>query len=81
MRMLSREGGRCGRKLSSFLVLAEMKEWVGGSRVVIKGRHHKLLREVERGDFPRQRRVGGSRPAVLHPFWKLLTRLIESLMD
>jgi len=25
------------------LVLGKMKEWVGGSRVVIKGRHHKLL--------------------------------------
>jgi len=34
------------------LVLVEMKEWVGGSRVVIKGRHHKLLWEAKRSDLP-----------------------------
>jgi len=33
------------------LVLAEIKEWVGGSRIVIKGWHHKLLWEAERGDL------------------------------
>ena len=34
------------------LVLAEMKEWVGGSDVAIKGRHYKLLWEAKRGDLP-----------------------------
>ena len=34
------------------LVLAEMKEGVKGSRVLVEGRHFKLLREAERGDFP-----------------------------
>ena len=34
------------------LALAEMKEWVGGSRVVIKGWHHELLWEAERDDLP-----------------------------
>ena len=33
------------------LVLAEMKEWVGGSGMVIKEWHHKLFREAERGDL------------------------------
>jgi len=36
------------------LILAEMKKWVEASRVVNEGRHHKLLREVELGDFSRQ---------------------------
>jgi len=34
------------------LVLAEMKEGVRGSRVVVEGRHYELLWEAERGDFP-----------------------------
>ena len=33
------------------LVLAEMKEGVRGSRVVIKGRHYELFSEAKRGDF------------------------------
>jgi len=33
------------------LVLAEMKEWIGGSRIMIKGWHHKLLLEAEHGDL------------------------------
>ena len=53
MGMLGREGGHCvGVDHYLVLVLTEMNAWVGGSRVVIKGRHHKLLREVERGDLP-----------------------------
>ena len=36
------------------LILAEMKEGVEGSRIVVEGRNHELPREVERGDFPRQ---------------------------
>ena len=47
------------------LALAEMKEWVGGSRVVIKGRHHKFLRQAERGDFLQQWSARGSQPAIL----------------
>ena len=33
------------------LVLAEMKEWVRSFQIVIKGWHHKLLWEAERGDL------------------------------
>jgi len=33
------------------LVLAQMKEWVRGSRIMIKGWHHKLLWEAEHGHF------------------------------
>jgi len=33
------------------LVLAEMKEWVESSRIVIKRQYHKLLWEAERGNL------------------------------
>ena len=33
------------------LIQAEMKEWVRGSRIVIKGWHHNLLWEMERDDL------------------------------
>jgi len=33
------------------LVLAEMKEWVGDFRIMIKGCHHKLLWEARSGDL------------------------------
>ena len=33
------------------LVLAEIKEGVKGSPVVVEGRHHDLFQEAERGDL------------------------------
>jgi len=50
--MHDREGGHHRRDRHLFLVLTGMKEWVKSSRVVIKGRHRKLLREAEHGDLP-----------------------------
>jgi len=63
------------------LKLAEMKEGVGGFRVVVEGGHHKLFWEIECGDFPASGESEGLNPLVLYSFPKLLACLVEPLLN
>jgi len=67
------------------LVLTEVLDRVGRSRVALEARHHELLRETVRSDILGEQRVKGTQPTrlcfLLEKMTCFLNLLLNDLLD
>ena len=63
------------------LILTEVLDGVGRSRIALEARHHELLREAVRSDILEERRVKGAQPKMLRLLLEKMTYFLNLLPD